>query len=124
MKKIVGVIVCMLVFFSAFPLAVSSVLSDGNTIYVDDDAPPEWYDETHVRTIQEGIDVASDGDTIFIYNGVYQPSTNIHVYKEVSIIGESSGGSSKPSFPSTSMDVTAWLAVIISPSLTTWVTIM
>lgn len=92
MKKIVGLIVCTLVLFSASSLAVSSVLSDGNTIYVDDDAPSEWYDETHVRTIQEGIDVASDGDTIFIYNGVYQPSTNIHVYKEVSIIGESKDG--------------------------------
>ena len=73
-------------------IAKPSMIQDEQTIYVDDDAPPDWYDETHVRTIQEGIDAGSDGDTIFIHNGIYQPSTNIHVYKEVTIIGESKEG--------------------------------
>jgi hypothetical protein len=82
----------MLVFFSAFSLIFSSAPSSKNIIYVDDDAPPDWYDETHVQTIHEGIDAASDGDTIFIHNGLYQPSTNIHVYKELTIIGESKEG--------------------------------
>ena len=41
------------------------------TIYVDDDRPPEWYDDTHVKTIEEGINVAEEGDTIYVYNGTY-----------------------------------------------------
>jgi hypothetical protein len=90
-KKIVGIFVCMLLII-VIPFSVSSNKTLRNTIYVDDDAPPEWYDATHVRTIQEGIDNASDGDTVFIYTGVYQPSSNIHVYKELKIIGESKEG--------------------------------
>jgi hypothetical protein len=70
----------------------SDKVSINDTIYVDDDAPPEWYDSTHVRTIQEAIDVANSGDTVFVYNGVYKPSSNIHVYKELTIIGETKEG--------------------------------
>jgi hypothetical protein len=94
MKKLnifVYIIVALLIIISAFPIATSSKTTN-ETIYVDDDAPPEWYDEIHVRTIQEGIDIASDGDTIFVHNGIYQPTSNIHVYKELIIIGESKEG--------------------------------
>ncbi len=92
MKKSMLVIIVSILLITIIPFSVSTTQIFENTIYVDDDAPPEWYDETHVRTIQEGIDAASDGNTIFIYNGIYQPSTNIHVYKEVTIIGESKEG--------------------------------
>jgi parallel beta-helix repeat protein len=68
-KKVV--LICMLLITSIFTIASSSVVADENIIYVDDDASPEWYDETHVRTIQEGIDIASDSDTIFVYSGTY-----------------------------------------------------
>ena len=60
-------------------------LSPG-TIYVDDDADPGWYDATHVKTIQEGIDNASSGDTVFVYNGTYYE--NVVVNKTVDLIGE------------------------------------
>jgi len=69
-KKLV-VIICMLVTASVFPIVTSSLASDGNIIYVDDDAPPEWYDATHVRTIQEGIGAAFEGDTVYVYPGIY-----------------------------------------------------
>ena len=85
MKKITlfgCMLVATLVVISAFPLAIS----EGNTIYVDNDGGADY------TNIQEAIDAASDGDTIFIYNGVYQPSTNIHVYKELTIKGESKEG--------------------------------
>jgi parallel beta-helix repeat protein len=77
---------------------VPSISSDNpsfvNTIYVDDDAPPEWYDATHVRTIQEGIDNASDGDTVFVFNGVYYTThyTEIIINKQINLIGENRCG--------------------------------
>ena len=43
-NKKLAVIICMLVTASVFPIVTSSLASDGNIIYVDDDAPPEWYD--------------------------------------------------------------------------------
>ena len=90
-KKLV-VIICMLVLVSLFPIVTSSLASDGSTIYVDDDntqGPWDGTQEHPYQYIQDGIDAASNGDTIYIYNGVYQPSTNIHVYKELTIMGES-----------------------------------
>jgi parallel beta-helix repeat protein len=56
-------------------------------IYVDDDAPLEWYDETHVRTIQEGLDRSSSDDFVFVYNGIYYEST-IWINKSVTLRGE------------------------------------
>ena len=55
-------------------------------VYVDDDADPGWYDATHVRTIQEGIDNATAGDTVFVYNGTYYE--NVVVDKTLDLIGE------------------------------------
>lgn len=45
--------------------------SFGNTIYVDDDSecPGDGSIELPYCTIQYAIDNASDGDTIFVYNG-------------------------------------------------------
>jgi hypothetical protein len=85
MKKITifgSMLVATLVVISAFP----SAISEGNTIYVDADGEADY------TNIQDAIDAASDGDTVFIYNGVYQPSTNIHVYKELTLKGESKEG--------------------------------
>jgi len=65
----------------------TAILSTGNTIYVDDDRPPEWYNETQVRTIQEGVDNATAGDTVYVYNGTYYE--NVLVNKTVNLIGES-----------------------------------
>ena len=58
-------------------------------IYVDDDADPDWYDATHVKTIQEGVNNASVGDTVFVFNGTYAEVT---VNKRVDLIGESKEG--------------------------------
>ena len=65
--------------------------SSGNTtIYVDDDADAGWYDATHVRTIQEGVDNASDGWTVFVYNGTYIIPENEHIIvnKPLHFVGE------------------------------------
>ncbi|MFE3845750.1 LamG-like jellyroll fold domain-containing protein, partial [Thermoplasmatota archaeon] len=55
-------------------------------IYVDDDADPGWYDDTHVATIQEGIDNASAGETIYVYSGSYHE--NIIINKSLNLMGE------------------------------------
>jgi len=57
-----------------------------NTFYVDDNADSSWYDTTHFRTIMDAINNASDGYTIFVYNGVYFESVTIT--KSISLIGE------------------------------------
>jgi parallel beta-helix repeat protein len=57
-----------------------------STIYVDNDADPSWYDATHVRTIQEGVNNASAGDTVFVFVGTYHE--NIVVDKSIVLIGE------------------------------------
>jgi len=84
-KKLV-VIICMLVIASIFSIVDSSVASYENIIYVDDNAIPEWYDATHVRTIQEGIDATFEGDTVYVFNGTYYE--NIVVDKSITITGE------------------------------------
>ncbi|MFE3845705.1 LamG-like jellyroll fold domain-containing protein, partial [Thermoplasmatota archaeon] len=57
------------------------------TVFVDDDADPSWYDDTHVVTIQEGIYNASAGDTVYVFSGMY--SENILINKSLNLIGES-----------------------------------
>jgi len=66
----------------------SDLISLSRTIYVDDDAPPDWYDETHVLTIKEGAKAASDGDTVFVFSGTYTQGVKID-RKNINFIGES-----------------------------------
>jgi len=70
MKKIIVSILIM-----GLLLTTSIVSVNAKTcrpyIYVDDDALPEWYDETHVKTINGGMEVAEDGDTVYVFSGTY-----------------------------------------------------
>jgi len=57
-------------------------------LYVDDDyneSTPGW-EVDHFRSIQDAIDKATNGDTIFVFNGIYYE--NVVVDKEVDLIGE------------------------------------
>ncbi len=62
---------------------VTIIIAD---IYVDDDADPSWYDETHVKTINEGIANATEGNIIFAYNGTYHETIKIN--KTINLVGE------------------------------------
>jgi len=68
-------------------IIITITANDGNFIFVDDDANPSWYNSTHVKTIQEGVDNASSGDIIFVYNGTY--TGDMVVDKTITITGES-----------------------------------
>jgi len=93
-KKIIGIIICTLLITSAAVPITGHVLKNIiskptnylGMIYVDDDADPGWYDATHVKTIQEGINNASTNDMVFVYNGIY--NENVIVDKTVDLVGE------------------------------------
>ena len=71
----------------SFLTILPSVGAEPNGIvYVDDDADPSWYNATHVKTIQEGIDNVSVGGTVYIWDSVYY-CEGIQVNKSVSLIG-------------------------------------
>jgi nitrous oxidase accessory protein len=59
----------------------SSSSSRGNTLYVGGSGPGNY------SKIQDAINNASDGDTVFVYSGLYQEN-EIKVYHSISIIGE------------------------------------
>ncbi|RLF36314.1 MAG: hypothetical protein DRN08_01565 [Thermoplasmata archaeon] len=73
-------------------LSTSRVLSDLRFVYlggyleVSKTPPLGGYNSTHVRTIQEAINNATDGDTIYVHSGVYHES--IIIDKQLNIIGE------------------------------------
>ncbi|MBC7080662.1 MAG: right-handed parallel beta-helix repeat-containing protein [Thermoplasmatales archaeon] len=53
-------------------------------VWVDDDAPLEWYDEKHLRTIQEGVDAVCVGGTVYVYSGNYNGAL---INKSVNLVG-------------------------------------
>jgi parallel beta-helix repeat protein len=72
-----------------FNLEKKSISSlDGDIFYVDDDfneSTPGW-NVTHFAIIRDALNVVSDGDTVFVYNGGY--SENLTIKKSISLIGE------------------------------------
>jgi parallel beta-helix repeat protein len=58
----------------------STLSSDGNYLYVGGDGPGNY------TKIQYAINNASDGDTVFVYNGAYLE--NVVVNKSINLIGE------------------------------------
>jgi parallel beta-helix repeat protein len=76
--------ICLVVVFillsSSIPFVSSYEISSNNIIYVDDDGGADY------TRIQDAIDNASDGDTIFVYSGFYKE--NIIVNKSIILQGE------------------------------------
>jgi len=80
--KAVSVIMLTLLLMSMLTLAfnIQQVESEPITWTVDDDGPADF------SSIQEAINAASPGDTIYVYNGIYYEQ--VVVNKSVSLIGE------------------------------------
>lgn len=53
---------------------------DGDTLYVDDDGSADY------TTIQDAVDAASEGDTVYVHSGIYHEQVVIN--KQISVIGE------------------------------------
>jgi len=73
----------ILIFFILCLVLMISV--DAADTYVSDSMGAGWYDATHVHTVQEGVDNASAGDTVFVWDGTY--TENVTITKPLKIIG-------------------------------------
>jgi len=100
-RKVFSILILVVLITSGIQLCfpfIDTVSADPPTeVYVDDDAAPEWYDVSHVKTIQEGIDNVSEGGTVYVYNGTYTGDIVHHagthftvlVNKSLNLVGES-----------------------------------
>jgi parallel beta-helix repeat protein len=93
-KKIIGILVCMLMIFTILPASANIIVDRihdstifGNTLYVGGNGPNNY------SKIQNAIDNASDGDTVFVYHGFYSdffPDNYacVRIAKKIALIGE------------------------------------
>lgn len=91
-KKLIGIFICMLLIFTVLPVSANILVDKinnstmiGNTLYVGGSGPNNY------TKIQDAIDNASDGDTVFVYNGTYHLNytiTIIIINISIRLIGE------------------------------------
>jgi parallel beta-helix repeat protein len=86
-KELVVAVILLFIGLSVIPSTATMVekkfsmtFYDGDTLYVGGDGPGNY------SKIQDAIDNASDGDTVFVYNGTYYE--NIVIDKSINLIGE------------------------------------
>jgi len=78
---VIVLIINMSITSTGFDIEKSTHPYNGNTLYVGGDGPGNY------TKIQDAIDDASDGDTVFVYSGYYSEGV-ITVEKSINIIGE------------------------------------
>lgn len=93
------------------------------TLFVDDDAEPTWYNETNYGCVQDAINNASSGDTVYVYNGIYYE--HIIIDKSINLKGENKyntilDGSKKGIVVNISKDNVDIANITIRRSGTTW----
>jgi hypothetical protein len=77
-KKILSIVIIILIISSYSNISIGE--SSNNIIYVDDDGGADY------TRIQDAIDNASDGDTVFVYERDYYE--NLIVDKSINLIGD------------------------------------
>jgi parallel beta-helix repeat protein len=104
-KRSICMVVCLgFVFLNVFSVfyLTESANAAGREIYVDDSFsyPRDGSAEHPLRTIAEAIDMATDGDTVYVFSGIYNESVTIN--KRISLIG---GIDDEPSIISRGVEV-------------------
>jgi parallel beta-helix repeat protein len=86
-KKIAGILVCILLIIIAVPVSGTTIIEKtfsssifGKTLFVGGSGPDNY------TYIQDAIDDANDGDTVFVYSGIYYET--IYLNKQIDLIGE------------------------------------
>ena len=79
-KLLIFATLIVLVSVNFLPNSIGVSKESSSIIYVDDDGEADY-----IR-IQDAIDNASDGDFIFVYNGIY--NEDVEVNKPITLIGE------------------------------------
>ena len=82
-------VIALFLGVSVIPSVVSDNSSFGKTIYVDDDnTEGPWYGTENYpyQHIQDGVDAAGNGDTVFVYSGIYYE--HIVINTSISLVGE------------------------------------
>ena len=84
MKRIIITGIIFILIFSVFPTESNkmSILNNGNVLYVGGTGPGNY------SKIQDAIDNASDGDTIFVYDDSSPYYENLVINKSIKLIGE------------------------------------
>ena len=94
MKKIIGILVCMLLIFTILPTSANIILDNaydstmfGNILYVGGNGPGNY------TRIQDAVDNASDGDTVYVYSGMYSDYIEenlacVRINKSINLIGQ------------------------------------
>ncbi len=85
-QLLIGILFCMMIVSSITPVTgtifIKSFQSQikGNIFYVGGSGPGNY------TTIQDGVDNASVGDIVFVYQGIYYE--NVRINKSISLLGE------------------------------------
>ena len=84
MKRIIITGIVFILIFSVFTTGSNkmSILNNGNVLYVGGTGPGNY------SKIQDAIDNASDGDTIFVYDDSSPYYENLVINKSIKLIGE------------------------------------
>jgi len=72
------------------PNTIDTVMGDSSIIYVDDDnteGPWKGTKEYPYKKIQDGINQSAEGDTVFVYNGLYKENVRIYT-SDIIVTGE------------------------------------